>query len=201
MKKYGFIYIWFDKKYKRYYVGRHWGTIDDGYVCSSRMMRQSYNRRKEDFKRRIVSRVYTSNHDLVLEEQRWLDMIKPEEIGLRYYNKTLRSDSPSTFGYKHREETKKKISDSRIGQKPSEYNKIKRLEACLGRKQSTEEKEKRASKLRGLKRTEEFKLRMKKPKQKVTCPHCEKVGGLASMTRWHFDNCNKYINQSRILEF
>ncbi len=192
MKKYGFIYIWFDKKYKRYYVGRHWGTIDDGYVCSSRMMRQSYNRRKEDFKRRIVSRVYTSNHDLVLEEQRWLDMIKPEEIGLRYYNKTLRSDTPSHRFCQHSEETKKKISKSRIGQKPSEYNKIKRLEACLGRKQSVEEKEKRASKLRGLKRSEEFKLMMKKPKQQVQCPRCQKVGGLAVMKRWHFDNCNKY---------
>jgi len=26
-------------------------------------------------------------------------------------------------------------------------------------------------------------------KQKVECPHCEKVGGIAIMKRWHFDNC------------
>lgn len=25
--------------------------------------------------------------------------------------------------------------------------------------------------------------------QKVTCPHCGKVGGIAIMPRWHFDNC------------
>lgn len=33
--KYGFVYLWFDRKHKRYYVGCHWGTTEDGYVCSS----------------------------------------------------------------------------------------------------------------------------------------------------------------------
>ena len=35
MEKYGFVYIWFDRKHKRYYIGCHWGHEDDGYVCSS----------------------------------------------------------------------------------------------------------------------------------------------------------------------
>ena len=26
-------------------------------------------------------------------------------------------------------------------------------------------------------------------KVKITCPHCGKVGGIAIMKRWHFDNC------------
>lgn len=91
MEKYGFIYIWFDRKHKRYYIGSHWGTEDDGYICSSRMMRQSYNRRPEDFRRRIVSRVYTTRKDLYEEETRWLKMIKPEEVKTRYYN--LRRDA------------------------------------------------------------------------------------------------------------
>lgn len=26
-------------------------------------------------------------------------------------------------------------------------------------------------------------------KQKVSCPHCGKTGGIAIMKRWHFDNC------------
>ena len=25
--------------------------------------------------------------------------------------------------------------------------------------------------------------------EKVTCPNCNKVGGLTSMKRWHFDKC------------
>lgn len=27
------------------------------------------------------------------------------------------------------------------------------------------------------------------PKKKVECPHCQKIGGDAIMKRWHFDNC------------
>jgi hypothetical protein len=85
--KYGFVYIWYDKKHKRYYVGAHWGTIDDGYVCSSPWMKQAYKHRPEDFKRKILSYVYTNTKDMFEEEYRWLSMMKPEELkGNRYYN-------------------------------------------------------------------------------------------------------------------
>lgn len=86
MEKYGFIYIWFDRKHKRYYIGSHWGTEDDGYKCSSMWARNSMDRRPEDFKRRILKRIYTTRKDLYEEETRWLQMIKPEEIKVRYYN-------------------------------------------------------------------------------------------------------------------
>ena len=29
------------------------------------------------------------------------------------------------------------------------------------------------------------------PKPKITCPHCNKIGGLPQMKRWHFDNCKE----------
>lgn len=29
------------------------------------------------------------------------------------------------------------------------------------------------------------------PKPKITCPHCNKEGGLPQMKRWHFDNCKE----------
>lgn len=83
----GFVYIWFDRKKKRYYIGSHWGSENDGYVCSSSWMKQAYKKRFADFKeRRILARVNTTRDDLLKEEQRWLDMIKPEELGKRYYN-------------------------------------------------------------------------------------------------------------------
>lgn len=28
-------------------------------------------------------------------------------------------------------------------------------------------------------------------KQKIVCPHCQKIGGIAIMKRWHFDNCKQ----------
>lgn len=85
MEKYGFIYIWQDRKRKMWYIGRHWGTEDDGYICSSPRMRATYRRRPTDFKRRIIERV-ESRSQLAEAEHRWLQMIPDEELGVRYYN-------------------------------------------------------------------------------------------------------------------
>jgi hypothetical protein len=48
----------------------------------------------------------------------------------------------------------------------------------------------------GVKLSEELKLRLSisqlgkpKPQQKATCPHCNKVGALNNMKRYHFENC------------
>lgn len=89
-EKYGFVYIWYDRKHKRYYIGCRWGREDDGYICSSRWMRKSYKRRPDDFKRRIIARIYTSKKDLLDEEYRWLKMIPKDQLGKQYYN--LRND-------------------------------------------------------------------------------------------------------------
>lgn len=165
--KYGIIYLWFDRKHKRYYIGRHWGNENDGYICSSTWMKSSYNRRKEDFKRRILGRIFTSQEDLIKEEQRWLNMIKPEECGIRYYNKTLRSDAPSMRGRKHTPETIEKIKRSHLGKsKPWLLGKprseewktwfIKNHHRCnLGKKASNETKRKMSEALRGKPKTEE----------------------------------------------
>jgi hypothetical protein len=86
MKKYGFVYLWYDKKHKRYYVGCRWGDENDGYICSSPWMLQGVKHRPKDFKRRILTKVYTNRQGLLEEEYRWLSMIKKEELGKKYYN-------------------------------------------------------------------------------------------------------------------
>jgi len=86
MEKYGFVYIWFDRKHKRYYIGCHWGNENDGYICSSSNMKSAYNRRPGDFKRKIISRIYSDKKTLLEEEYRWLNQIKKTELGVRYYN-------------------------------------------------------------------------------------------------------------------
>ena len=50
-----FVYCWTDKKTNKLYVGSHRGSIDDGYVCSSKYMMEEYNERPEDFSRQIVA--------------------------------------------------------------------------------------------------------------------------------------------------
>lgn len=86
MEKSGFVYIWFDRKHKRYYVGSHWGTEDDGYICSSQWMKRAQSRRPEDFKRRIIKRGFSDKKSLLAEESRYLKMMKIEELRTRYYN-------------------------------------------------------------------------------------------------------------------
>lgn len=85
-EKYGFVYLWFDKKRKKYYLGSHWGTENDGYICSSNSMRQAYKRRPGDFRRRILSRIISSRKDTFIKEGEWLSLIKVEELGRKYYN-------------------------------------------------------------------------------------------------------------------
>lgn len=85
-EKYGFVYIWRDRKNNRFYIGCHWGTPDDGYICSSTWMRNAYRRRPQDFKRRILTKIFTSRRHLLIEEQKWLNLVKKEELGKRYYN-------------------------------------------------------------------------------------------------------------------
>lgn len=85
---YGFVYLWFDRLKKRFYIGSHWGREDDKYVCSSSWMKSAYKNRPKDFRRKILA-VVDIRENLLKEEQRWLDMIKPEEKRKRYYNLTL----------------------------------------------------------------------------------------------------------------
>jgi hypothetical protein len=154
----GFIYIWYDRKHKRYYVGSHWGSPDDGYICSSNWMRDAYHRRPEDFKRRVISHVITNRKKLFEEEQRYLQMIKVEEIGKRYYNLIRRTDhhwlnnpdsaksvaekiSKTLTGRKLSEETKTKLSNINKGRTLSEDHKSKIGDAHRGKSISAEQRQ------------------------------------------------------------
>ncbi len=86
VEKFGFVYVWRDRKNKMYYVGCHWGLENDSYVCSSERMRSAYRRRPKDFKRRIVARIYTNRQDLLVEEHKWLSLIKDDQLGKKFYN-------------------------------------------------------------------------------------------------------------------
>ena len=110
MEKYGFIYVWYDKKHKRYYVGSHWGHEDDGYICSSSWMRKAYQRRPSDFRRRIIARITSSRQDLLLEENRWLKMIQDDELGSRFYNLTKHLNGHWSTDEKKRMSVGEKIS-------------------------------------------------------------------------------------------
>lgn len=120
--KYGFVYIWRDKKRNMFYIGCHWGHINDCYICSSNRMRDAYKRRPHDFKRRILETSITDKSILFFREYYWLQQIKPEELSKKYYNATNRifghwlgtKDKTEIFS----DETKRKMSESHKGQIP-----------------------------------------------------------------------------------
>ena len=118
--KYGFVYVWFDHKHKRYYVGCRWGNEHDSYVCSSNWMKQAYARRPQDFKRRVIARVTTSRSDLLIEEHKWLSMIKDEELGKKYYNLTNHKNGSWSADPDKLREVGAKISRANRGKKRTE---------------------------------------------------------------------------------
>jgi group I intron endonuclease len=92
------------------------------------------------------------------------------------------------FGKHHTEESKQKSRLSHLGQ-PSgmkgkhhkEESKEKTRKTLTGRKQARETGEKRSKSMIG--------KNVGKYTELVTCPYCNKVGGINAMKRWHFDNC------------
>lgn len=97
----GFVYLWMDSgrhsvghpNRRMFCLGSHCGTEDDGYItCTGgKWFADSYRKRPQDFKRRIIERIYEGNGRTVFAaEQRWLNLINPEELsnGIRqkYYN-------------------------------------------------------------------------------------------------------------------
>lgn len=86
----------------------------------------------------------------------------------------------------YNEEFKAKISATSKGRIP--WNKgLTGVQAV-----SDETKKKMSASGKGRAKTDEWKKKMKeimKNKPLFTCPHCNKIGQLGAMTRWHFDQC------------
>lgn len=148
----GFVYLWRDRKHKRYYIGCHWGTETDGYICSSNWMRDAYRRRPHDFKRRIITRVEEGRGDLIAEEYHWLSMIKDAEVGKRYYNLSKKHNGHWTTDNQKRLTVGQKISaapnrstnisKANKGRPKSDEHKEKLKQANLGKTLSEETKRK-----------------------------------------------------------
>jgi hypothetical protein len=95
------------------------GSVDDGYVCSSKTMKRAWKRRPEDFKRRILYYHGSLDRALLLKKElEWLSLIKVEELSKRYYN-VVRSAS----GWHSYEEMKKCFGSADHKKKISEASK------------------------------------------------------------------------------
>lgn len=214
-KSSGFVYIWFDRKHKRYYIGSHWGSPDDGYICSSSWMKQAYRRRPEDFKRRVIS--IEKTRGILLERERsWLNLIPDNELGKRYYNLSKgaghwSADSEKTKGIRQKmcEARQRRIIRENIlidmgisVRNPLSEEAIKKRqedgykggliggnitkERGIGLFGMTPEKVIESASKGGRRTAELGKM---PSQQKIICPHCKKQGSIPNMRRYHFDHC------------
>lgn len=85
-------------------------------------------------------------------------------------------------GYKMNEETKQKISKAHKGKTLKKETKQKLSEINKGKKLSEETKQKMSRARKG------------RVPAKVKCPHCDKIGNVSAMHRWHFANCKQLFN-------
>ena len=111
------------------------------------------------------------------------------QTGLKQSDETKRKKSLALMGHfgwnkgmHHTDEAKRKMSYAQKGKKKSLEHRRKLSEARKGKtfgQHSIETKKKMSEARKG--RT--F------PQSKVTCPHCNMIGGAGNMKRYHFDNC------------
>lgn len=129
MEKFGFIYLWYDRKRKMYYIGSHWGgQLDDGYICSSNRMRKSYRRRPQDFKRRILEKLIGSRRELLEVEEKWLK--RAERRKHKHYNQCF-----NAIVTEYTRKNKKHYNIWNKGKHLSEEHKQKMKDAWVKRKE------------------------------------------------------------------
>ena len=84
-----FVYLWYDRLFKKYYLGYHNGKRST-YICSSKPMMEQYRQRPQDFKRRIIKKGPVEEMSML---ERKLLQNRKHHFGNRYYNLMIPSDS------------------------------------------------------------------------------------------------------------
>lgn len=181
----GFVYVWFDRKHRRFYVGCHWGMPNDGYVCSSDWMRAAYRRRPTDFKRRIIATISTCREDMFIEERRWIGMIRDEQLGKRFYNLRKNAQPPSHSGLKRKEETRKKIRINTNKQWADPIGRQKFVDAAKARAATTKGKYHLSS--NGKKVCSDPVVQAKMAKGRQASPEFAARQRAAAISRWGTD--------------
>ena len=99
-----FLYCWTDHATNQLYIGWHKGSVDDGYICSSKYMKEQYNQRPDDFTREIIA--FGTTKDITNLETLLLRSVDAKNDD-QFYN---RHNGDGFYRYgKLTEETKQKL--------------------------------------------------------------------------------------------
>jgi len=98
--KSGFVYLWKDCKRNKYYLGSHSGDINDGYLGSNKKFLSAYKSRPETFRRRILEFYDSCENSFIRNrEEKWLSLIRPEELNIKYYNMKIFASGGDIYSY------------------------------------------------------------------------------------------------------
>lgn len=197
----GFVYKWTNTINGKWYIGSHKGTTDDGYRHSSKVVKAAEKKYgREYFIREILFEGdYEKDQIREIVEARFLQEQDAANDPMAYNQTNI--TGINCFSQEHRN----KISQAVSGQNNPSY----------GRRPSLETRKRISAKMTGKKcgpRSEEWLRRQSKAKKgivwsdsrrmayensskslglqpRVSCPSCNKEGGISLMKRYHFDNC------------
>jgi|688.fasta_scaffold00037_201 hypothetical protein len=124
------------------------------------------------------------------ENGNWQDLIAWKSLSGQISGDDLRREITrlTWLGRNHSPESIEKIKKARSKQITTEETRKKMSLARKGKKLNWETNT--TTPEANAKRSETMKGR---PKEKIQCPHCKKVGGKPQMIQWHFDNCKERI--------
>jgi hypothetical protein len=178
----------------KYYIGMRSSEVNPvedigiNYFGSSmnKELKEELNNDKSNFIYHII-KTYDSREDAYKDEERIHQKFNVSKDPMSY--NLINSGHPDRHGIPNSEETRQKISNTlkerykntthhNKGIEWSEETKEKIRQTHLGRKHSW-----------GDKISEGLKNQSKKVS---TCPKCGMTGGHRNMTRYHFDNCDKF---------
>ena len=157
----------------------------------------------DNFEWSVIYQSKDKQHTLKEMESYFINIYDSMKNG---YNSTLGGDG--TFGHKVSDKTKKLISEGNKVSKPQTPEHSKKIgDALRGKKKgphSEDTKQKISQSTKGISKpmSEQHKKNLKchhNNSIKVSCPHCDKVGQLTNMKRWHFDKCKSIPKGAEIL--
>lgn len=101
-----FIYLWIDNKKNKFYIGSHFGQIDDGYLFGGIDIKSEYYKRPQDFERVILSyHIVENQSDIRKIEKEYLIKYDVENND-RFYNRTNES-----YGGTHKKSIERRLND------------------------------------------------------------------------------------------
>lgn len=148
-----FTYCWTDYLTNKLYIGVHKGKYNDGYICSSKIFLEQYNKRPADFTRQIIA---NGSYDIMLVfESKILKSVNAKN-NIYFYN--MHNGDGKFINKGHTYLTRKKLSLQRKGINNPNFGKTLSIDA----------KQRISNKLKGRKSSRKGQITSAETKQKIS---------------------------------